>query len=47
MREIIDRNVVLSSLWSTARHTLALRASADLLLVMAMTRQAAGEFQVE
>jgi hypothetical protein len=46
MREIIDRNVVLCSLLSTAMLSLDLLASADLLIVMAMTRQAAGEFQV-
>ena len=37
MREIIDRKVVLSSLWSTARQTLAFFARADLLLVIAIT----------
>ena len=37
MREIIDRKVVLSSVWSTARHTCAFFASADLLLVIAIT----------
>ncbi len=37
IREIIDRKLVLSSAWSTARQTLALRASGDWLLPMAMT----------